>query len=125
MKTKFANIKDDATIGDLYNPAIDIAKSGDTEEAKKYFDALVEHCVKLSKIERPEDNVDREEAERIVHSNLGYWAGYSEKGTIEKVHAVFGSFHPVFGNSTPTSSEAFNMGLELGKKWKEEGKIKK
>lgn len=124
MKTKFANIKDDATIGDLYNPAIDIAKRGDTEEAKEYFDALVEHCLKMSQKERPDDNVDKTEAERIVHSNIGYWAGYHEKGTIEKVNELFGSFHPVFGNSTPTSSEAFNMGLELGKKWKKEGKIK-
>jgi hypothetical protein len=79
----------------------------------------------MSKVERPEDNIDEEEMTRIVHSNIGYWAGYHDKGTIEKVHAVYGSAHPVFGTTTPTSTEAFNMGLELGKKWKAEGKINK
>jgi hypothetical protein len=125
MNSEFANIKEGANIGDLYNPAIEIAKEGDKEKAKRYFDALVKHCYEQTKVERPEDNVDEEEMTRIVHSNLGYWAGYHEKGTIEKVHSVYGSTHPVFGNTTPTSSEAFNMGLELGKKWKAEGKIKK
>ncbi len=62
--------------------------------------------------------IDEAEAKRIVHSNIGYWAGYFEKGTIERVHEVFGSAHPVFGTSTPTSTEAFNMGLELGKSFK-------
>lgn len=125
MNLEFLNIKEGATIGDLYNPAIEIAKEGDTEKAKRYFDALVDHCYEMTITERPEDNVTKDEMVRIVHSNLGYWAGYHEKGTIEKVHAVYGSTHPVFGNSTPTTSEAFNMGLELGKKWKTEGKINK
>ena len=111
----FSNIKEGATIGELYNPTVDIAKEGNKEKAKKYFDALVKHTLEMSKIERPGDNVDEEEAKRIVHSNIGYWAGYHEKGTIEKVHEIFGSEHPMFGNSTPTTSEAFNIGLELGK----------
>lgn len=118
MKTEFPNIKIGATIGELYNPAIELAKKGDTENAKKYFDALVEHSFDFSKAETPDGNISRDEIERIVHSNLGYWAGYHDKGTIEKVHAVYGSSHPIFGNSTPTSSEAFNMGLELGKSLK-------
>jgi len=115
---KFSNITSEATIGDLYNPAIEIAKQGNKAKAKEYFDALVEHCITMSKVERPQDNVDKEEATRIVHSNIGYWAGYHEQGTIEKVHEVFGSAHPIFGNETPTSSEAFRMGMELGKSYK-------
>ena len=117
---KFPNIKKGATVGDLYDPAIEIAKRGDKEEAMEYFGALVDHCLEMSKKERPQDNVDLREATRIVHSNIGYWAGYYEKGTIEKVHEVFGSSHPVFGTSTPATGEAFKMGLELGKKLKNE-----
>jgi hypothetical protein len=118
MNTEFSNIKDGANIGDLYNPAIEIAKTGDKEKAKRYFDALVSHALEYSKIETPEEDISKDEMERIVHSNLGYWAGYHDKGTIEKVHKVYGSSHPIFGNSTPTPSEAFNMGLEFGRKSK-------
>lgn len=115
---KFPNITENATIGELYDPAIKIAESGDKEKAKEYLKALIKHCVKMSAIERPQDNVDEVEATRIVNSNLGYWAGYYQKGTIEKVHEVFGSVHPVFGSETPTTTEAFNKGLELGKSLK-------
>jgi hypothetical protein len=122
MNQEFPNIKEKATIGELYDPAIEIAKRGDKKKAKKYFDALVEHCVETSKIERPQDDVTFTDAVRIVHSNIGYWAGYwagyFEKGMIEKVHEVFGSAHPVFGTETPTPTEAFNAGLELGKSMK-------
>ena len=111
----FSNIKEGATIGELYTPAVELAIKGDRKTSKKYFDELVKHCFEMSKIERPHDNVDMEEVTRIVHSNIGYWAGYFEKGTIEKVHEIFGSAHPVFGKETPTATQAFNMGLELGK----------
>lgn len=115
MENEFSNIKEGATVGQLYDKAIEIAREGDREKAKRYFDALVDHCVKTCAAERPNENIDKEKAEKIIHSNIGYWAGYHERGTIEKVHDVFGSAHPVFGKETPSPSDAFNMGVELGK----------
>lgn len=106
---EFPNIKENATVGDLYDVAITIAKEGDKDKAQRYFNALVEHCVATTK-----EGIEFEEAKKITHSNIGYWAGYHEKGTIEKVHEVFGSAHPVFGKETPNASDAFNLGMELG-----------
>lgn len=113
MNKEFPNIKAGASIGEIYNPAIELAKSGDTEKAERYFNALVDHVK-----ENSTEDLDLRGAIKIVHSNIGYWAGYFEKGTIEKVYEVYGSSHPVFGTSHPTSSEAFKMGLELGKSLK-------
>jgi hypothetical protein len=109
MKNEFPNIREGAPVDELYTPAIEIAKAGDTIKAGRYFAALVENCLAAK-------GIDETEAKRIVSSNIGYWAGYFERGTIEKVYEVFGCAHPVFGISTPDSGEAFRMGVEMGKR---------
>lgn len=100
---------------ELYSPAIEIAKKGDNKEAKEYFEALAQYIYEenhdLLKLQSDGQNaLARQEAEKIVHSNIGYFSGYYENGTIEKVSAIFGSSHPIFGTTTPSSKEAFNAG---------------
>jgi hypothetical protein len=60
----------------------------------------------------------REEAEAIQRSNLGYFAGYYNNETRERVERLFQCEHPIFGsiakNGPPTAEQAFEMGQRLG-----------
>ena len=97
------------TIGELYDPAMKIT---DKEEAKAYFERLVQHCLSL-------ENISREDAERVQRHNLGYFAGYYDHDTRLRVEKLFECTHPIFGAAAygePTLEEAFNLGLERGKK---------
>jgi len=78
------------------------------KEANEYFEALVEYHMNMFKI-------PREESEKDVKSNLGYWAGYYDNKTMKRVNKLFKTSHPVFGNVVPTPEEAFKMGEDLGK----------
>lgn len=80
------------------------------EEADKFFEELVQHHMK-------ENGDSRKKAEQIQRINLGYFAGYYDSETRERVERLFDCAHPVFGkiseNGSPTAEEAF----EAGKKW--------
>lgn len=116
-KTKFKHMTANATNGELYDPAMKIALSGNKEAAEEYFHALVDYVMEYN----PDIiNGNREKAIGIVHSNLGYWAGYYSDETRVAVRKMFGSSHPVFGDKFPSPEEALRMGMELGKKWKNE-----
>lgn len=95
------------TIGEKYGPAMKIT---DQAEADVYFEKCVEHTMGHGK--------SREEAERIERSNLGYYAGYYDSETRERVERLFRCSHPVFGsiaqNGPPTAEEAFRKGFEMG-----------
>lgn len=58
----------------------------------------------------------REESEEIERSNLGYYAGYYDAETRERVERLFGAVHPIFGRSTPTPAEAYSKGVRDGRK---------
>lgn len=75
-----------STIRDLYRPAMEIV---DLNEAKEYFEALVKRQMKFGK--------DRKEAEEIERGNIGYYAGYYDMETMERVKKLFFASHPVFG----------------------------
>lgn len=92
------------TYGEKYGPAMKIT---DPQEAKKYFEKLVrEHMEQF--------NTSREEAERLEKSNLGYYAGYYDSETMERVNRLFQTQHPVFGKIIPTPEEALKMGITAG-----------
>lgn len=98
--------EDNATIGDLYHPAMVIT---DQAEAHEYLEALVQHCMRLS-------GVSREEAERIQRANLGYFSGYYDYETMLRVEELYGAVHPVFGSvqaGPPSLEEAFEAGRNL------------
>ena len=103
MKYKFAA---NATIGEVYGPGMEIT---DPEEASEYFEAVVKHTMEVKPC-------FRSEAEEIVKSNLGYYAGYYSNETRKRVEKLFNCAHPIFGSisshGTPTPEEAFQMGLD-------------
>lgn len=92
------------TLSEKYDPAMKIT---DQAEADAYFEELVKHCMLLDKT--------MEEAEKIERSNLGYYAGYCDDATRERVERLFSCEHPIFGkikdNGPPTQREAFMSGL--------------
>ena len=108
-------LPDAGTIGEIYGPAMEIT---DQDEASRYYEALVQRNMKI-------ENQTREQAEQIVKSNLGYYAGYYNHETRVRVEKLFFCIHPVFGSASngPVGPEkAFKMGLELGEKLKKEKK---
>ena len=98
----------DYTIGEHFHPAMKIT---DPKEAAEYLEALVQHAM-------DRHGQSREEATRIQKSNLGYFAGYFDHETRERVEALFCCQHPVFGaasSGAPSAEEAFEMGAAMAK----------
>jgi hypothetical protein len=95
------------TIGDLYHPAMKITKQA---EADAYFEKLVAWSME-------QWGKTREEAEQTQKSNLGYFAGYYDSETRERVERLFKCSHPVFGsiaeNGAPTMEEALEAGKRM------------
>jgi hypothetical protein len=90
---------DKITYGDKYGPAMEIT---DQAAADAYFELCVEHCMRFGRF--------RPEAESIERQNLGYYAGYYDSETRERVERLFRCAHPVFGsitaNGPPTTEQA-------------------
>ncbi len=85
MNTK--RFPDKTTIGDKYRPAMMIT---DQAEADAYFERCVDHMMRVGH--------DRLEAEDIERQNLGYFAGYYDSKTRERVERLFRCSHPILGN---------------------------
>ena len=100
-------LPDEMTYGEELGPAMKIT---DPDKAKEYLKAMVERYMRIT------DN-SREECERVAKVNLGYWAGYYDAETQERVNRLFNTEHPIFGKTQPTPEEAF----EAGKRWAEKG----
>ena len=84
----------------------------DQEEARRYFEACVDHAMRLGS--------DRETAERIERSNLGYYAGYCDRETAERVVRLFDCAYPIFGRAYPSPDEAFAAGQRVAARRQEE-----
>lgn len=99
------------TFAELYDPAMEIQTQS---EADVYFRQLVIYYTTLGK--------SQTESEAIARTNLGYWAGYYNEETRERVERLFNCEHPVFGKfiekGSPTPEEAFKMGMEWWEKHK-------
>lgn len=87
------------TIGHKYGPAMQIETK---EEADEYFEACVQHCMSFGK--------SREDATNIERQNIGYFAGYQDGKTRDRVYSLFGTAHPIFGRTTPTPEAAMEAG---------------
>jgi len=102
------------TIGEVYGPAMEIK---DQAEADDYFEQLVQQSME-------QHGKTREEAVAMNRSNLGYYAGYYDNETRERVERLFKCAHPIFGSiavkGPPTPEQAFKMGQEMGEKVKRE-----
>jgi hypothetical protein len=99
---------------DLYNPPMKIESQ---EEADAYFERLVGVILEAN------PDVSRARAEGVVRDNLGYWAGYFDDATRERVERLFKCAHPVFGafavKGPLSPEEALRMGMELAARWEE------
>ncbi|HEX7787836.1 MAG TPA: hypothetical protein VF653_16580 [Methylomirabilota bacterium] len=99
------------TFGETLGPAMGIR---DQAEADDYFEQLVAQYMDYDK------SRTRELAESIVRQNLGYYAGYYDHETMERVNRLFRTTHPIFGSTAPTPEEAFEAGKRFGERMKEE-----
>jgi hypothetical protein len=86
-------------------------KDGTKEKAQQIVQWKVNEMVDL--LEYKED-----EARRITLMNIGYYTGYLDHETADKVMNLFETEHPVFGRTHPTPEEAFKLGRELAEKSK-------
>lgn len=98
--------------GETLGPAMKIT---DPAEARQYFDELVEYHMRRW-------NKTRAESEATERANLGYFAGYYDSETRERVERLFNCAHPVFGkiayNGTPTPEQAFALDRKMGEQAK-------
>ena len=91
------------TIGEMYDPAMEIT---DQQEADEYFEACVQRGVTFF-------GQTLEEATRIQRGNLGYYAGYCDTETMQRINRLFKTTHPIFGDTQPTAEEAVEAGKRL------------
>ena len=103
MQSVTERVKEALTAGQLF----DLAVSMTPEEAPEFAAAYTAEI-------REKQQCSQEEAERIMSSNLGYFAGYYDAEVGEKIYQLYGAAHPVFGRSTPTPQQAFEMGQKAG-----------
>lgn len=78
-------MKKDITIGEKYGKAMKIT---DKDGASSYFEECAQHTMSFGK--------SLEEAERIEHYNIGYYAGYYDRETAERANNLYGAVHPIF-----------------------------
>lgn len=50
--------------------------------------------------------------------NVGYFAGYYDTRTAERILEIFETKHPIFGAKMPSAKDAYEMGLAAGAKAK-------
>jgi hypothetical protein len=82
---------------------------GTKEDAKKIVDQQVEEMVSVLEYEP-------EKARVIVLRNIGYYTGYLDHETADRVMELFDTEHPYFGRKHPSPEEILKMGMELGRK---------
>lgn len=93
------------TIGEMYEPAMAIT----TRKGAAIYRASALHYAMVR------FGQTREEAERLLGINLGYFAGYYGAETRARVERLFSCAHPIFGaiaeKGMPTPEEAFTAGV--------------
>jgi hypothetical protein len=99
------------TYADRYGPAMEIH---DPEEANAYLESLI-----ASHME--EWGTPREEAEASERQSLGYFAGYYDHETRQRVERLFGAVHPILGRVEGHDwrpEELFSLGQQFGRAMK-------
>lgn len=79
-------------MGKIFRKALDIAENH-PEEAKEF---LTEYA---NAIRDANPLMSEEEATKAALNNLGYFAGYYNSDTRDKISKVYGAVHPIFGNT--------------------------
>jgi hypothetical protein len=99
-------MKHKITYGEKYGPAMQVQTK---EEAAAYFEECVEHTMEW------QPDITREEAESIEKQNIGYYAGYYDKETYDRVMELFDTNHPIFGKAYLGSAASYVAGNLAGK----------
>jgi hypothetical protein len=85
-------MKHKITYGEKYGPAMQVQTK---EEAAAYFEECVEHTMEWQPI--------------------GYYAGYYDKETYDRVMELFDTNHPIFGKAYLGSAASYVAGNLAGK----------
>ena len=95
------------TMGEIFNTALDVAKTDDGDRCQAFLTSYVEYIVS-------ESNRNVAEAENIAKSNLGYFAGYYSSEVYETINKAYGAVHPVFGGNPfdLSAEEVYRKALE-------------
>ena len=113
--TKFnPDNKESLTYGECFEPAMGITDEADAQQYLKDYVAFIQTA--LDKKPRK----DGMTASQIAATNLGYFAGYYDNETRERVERLFKCSHPIFGaiaeKGAPTAEEAFKLGEQMATK---------
>jgi hypothetical protein len=88
-----------------YGPAMEIR---DKAQSEAYFELLVRTSMAANA------SLSRKDAEQMERDNLGYFAGYYDQATGDRVFELFGAEHPIYGRRRLSPSELFAWGEALG-----------
>ncbi len=102
---KFEKLEDDITVGNKYKVVSGIDNK---EDADSYLSVLVEHCIRLAA--KTGESLSEEAAINIEKDNIGYYAGYFDTVSQQRIFELFDTEHPLFGRITPTNEQAFKAG---------------
>lgn len=99
------------TFGECLGPAMSITDAADARQYLKDYVAFIQRALDR------EPRTDGKTAAEIAGINLGYYAGYYDNETRERVEQLFNCWHPIFGSAKqpPTPEEAFAAGQKLGR----------
>lgn len=94
-----------------YNEVLERAMAAKTrEEAMAVLEEYTPVCTAANKC-------SPKEGRRIALSNIGYYSGYHDRETRERVERLFGAVHPLLGPASRnlTPEQIFQIGVEWAK----------
>ena len=100
------------TMEEIFDLANSLAKEGIKSKCDQFLNAYVTSILDLN-----ESVTNYEDALNLAKSNLGYFAGYYDRKTYDRINKAYGAIHPVF-KTNPfdiAPEEAYRIGLEMGK----------
>lgn len=83
--------KETLTYGECLEPAMKITTQ---EEANQYLEDYTKFIQKWVDIEPNQKELT---AKQIALQNIGYWTGYYDRETANRVMKLFNTVHPIFG----------------------------
>ena len=95
------------TFGECLDPAMEVETE---EQARAYLDGYVGHIMRVRDSDEP---VTHEKALEIAKAIIGWWTGYQDAATAERVMRLFDCAHPIFGHARPDAAEAFAAGKRM------------
>jgi hypothetical protein len=95
--------RDDLTWGEILHPAMEVETE---EQATAFFEAYVSWLMRRW-------NHTRAMAESAAKINIGYFAGYYDDETANRVYRLFHCSHPILGTATNVSPQEM---IECGRR---------